>query len=144
MIAASVNTRVVSWKLAAEMNESVDSDAFVIPSNTALPAGFPPASSTRAFSFELETIHHFLRQEFGIANVFNTDPAQHLARDHFQMLIVDVHALQPVNFLNFVYQVLLQFALAQYGENIMRIARNSSLVNQATNSSQIRFEFRDF
>jgi len=33
MMAASVNTRVVSWKDAAEMNESVDSDALVMPSN---------------------------------------------------------------------------------------------------------------
>jgi hypothetical protein len=34
MIAASVSTLVVSWKEAAEMNESVDSDAFVMPSRT--------------------------------------------------------------------------------------------------------------
>ena len=33
MIAASVSTRVVSWKEAAEMNESVDSEALVIPSS---------------------------------------------------------------------------------------------------------------
>src|SRR5205823_8260744 len=33
MIAASVSTRVVSWNDAAEMNESVDSDAFVMPSS---------------------------------------------------------------------------------------------------------------
>jgi len=32
MIAASVSTRVVSWNDAAEMNESVDSDALAIPS----------------------------------------------------------------------------------------------------------------
>ncbi|MNT71469.1 hypothetical protein D3C72_2099560 [compost metagenome] len=32
--AASVSTRVVSWNDAAEMNDSVDSDALVIPSNT--------------------------------------------------------------------------------------------------------------
>jgi len=31
LIAASVRTRVVSWKLAAEMNESVLSEALVIP-----------------------------------------------------------------------------------------------------------------
>jgi hypothetical protein len=30
MIAASVSTRVVSWNDAAEMNESVDSDALVM------------------------------------------------------------------------------------------------------------------
>ena len=34
MIAASVSTRVVSWNDAAEMNESVASDALVIPSST--------------------------------------------------------------------------------------------------------------
>jgi hypothetical protein len=34
MMAASVRTRVVSWKEAAEINESVDNDAFVIPSST--------------------------------------------------------------------------------------------------------------
>ncbi|EWS54935.1 hypothetical protein X551_02257 [Methylibium sp. T29] len=34
MIAASVSTRVVSWNDAAEMNESVDSEALVIPSST--------------------------------------------------------------------------------------------------------------
>ncbi len=33
MIAASVSTRVVSWNDAAEMNESVDSDALVMPSS---------------------------------------------------------------------------------------------------------------
>ncbi|MNI52867.1 hypothetical protein D3C73_1076730 [compost metagenome] len=32
--AASVSTRVVSWKEAAEMNDSVASDALVIPSRT--------------------------------------------------------------------------------------------------------------
>jgi hypothetical protein len=36
-MAASVSTRVVSWKDAAEMNESVESDAFVMPSRTGLP-----------------------------------------------------------------------------------------------------------
>ena len=36
MIAASVRTRVVSWKEAAEMKESVDSEALVMPSSTLL------------------------------------------------------------------------------------------------------------
>src|SRR5262245_9792264 len=41
---ASVRTRVVSWKLAAEMNESVESDALVIPSSIGCAvAGRPPA-----------------------------------------------------------------------------------------------------
>jgi hypothetical protein len=32
MMAASVSTRVVSWKDAAEMKESVDREALVMPS----------------------------------------------------------------------------------------------------------------
>jgi hypothetical protein len=48
-IDASVSTRVVSWNDAAEMNESVESDAFVIPSSTGRPvAGRPPAAITPA------------------------------------------------------------------------------------------------
>src|ERR1700694_404419 len=48
---ASVSTRVVSWNDAAEMNESVESDAFVIPSSSGRPcAGRPPSASTRSFS----------------------------------------------------------------------------------------------
>ena len=35
---ASVSTRVVSWKEAAEMNESVESDALVMPSSTGGPS----------------------------------------------------------------------------------------------------------
>ena len=46
MIAASVSTRVVSWNDAAEMNESVDSEALVMPRSMcsycapSLPASF--------------------------------------------------------------------------------------------------------
>jgi len=43
-MAASVRTRVVSWKLAAEMKESVESEALVIPRRSGRPvAGFLPA-----------------------------------------------------------------------------------------------------
>ena len=37
MIEASVSTRVVSWKEAAEMKERVCSEALVMPSSTGLP-----------------------------------------------------------------------------------------------------------
>jgi len=47
-MAASVSTRVVSWKLAAEMKLSVDSDALVMPRSSGRPmAGVPPAATTR-------------------------------------------------------------------------------------------------
>ena len=79
-MAASVSTRVVSWKLAAEMNESVESDAFVMPSSIALPcAGRPPASSTLlVFGTELELVHDLFGQEFRVADIFDLHPAHHL------------------------------------------------------------------
>jgi len=46
-----LSTRVVSWNDAAEMNESVDSDAFVMPSSSGVPsAGSPPRFITFSFS----------------------------------------------------------------------------------------------
>src|SRR5258706_11775175 len=47
MIAASVSTLVVSWKEAAEMNESVDNDALVMPSSMySYTPGFLPSAMT--------------------------------------------------------------------------------------------------
>ena len=53
LMAASVSTRVVSWKDAAEMKLSVESDALVMPSSTgcAVAGRFPPAT---ALSFSSE------------------------------------------------------------------------------------------
>jgi hypothetical protein len=43
-MAASVSTLVVSWNDDAEMNDSVDSDALVMPRSSGSPlAGWPPA-----------------------------------------------------------------------------------------------------
>ncbi len=51
LIAASVNTRAVSWNDAADNHDSVANDAFVIPINSARPdAGRPPSATTRRFS----------------------------------------------------------------------------------------------
>src|SRR5216684_3585031 len=51
LMEASVSTRVVSWNDAAEMNESVESEALVMPSSSGRPvAGRPPWAITRSFS----------------------------------------------------------------------------------------------
>ena len=51
LMAASVSTRVVSWKEAAEMKESVESDALVMPSSMySKVAPFLPSAFTRSFS----------------------------------------------------------------------------------------------
>ena len=50
-IEALVNTRVVSWNDAAEMNESMFNDARVMPSNRGwATAGWPPSRITLLFS----------------------------------------------------------------------------------------------
>ena len=43
--------------------------------------------------------------------------------DHFQVLVVDVHALQTVDFLNLVDHVLLQFVFAEHVQDVVRVAR---------------------
>ena len=50
LTAASVSTRVVSWKDAAENTERVCSDALVMPSSTGRPSAILPPFST-AFAF---------------------------------------------------------------------------------------------
>ena len=48
-IAASVSTRVVSWKDAADSHDSVASDAFVMPMSSGRPeAGLPPSDDDPA------------------------------------------------------------------------------------------------
>ncbi len=124
-IDASVRTRVVSWKLAAEMNESVARDALVIPSSSGRPrAGAPPSASTRSFSsHEAEAVHLLVDDELGVARILDLDPAHHLPDDHLDVLVVDVHALEPVDLLDPVEQVLLQLALAQDLQDLVRVLR---------------------
>ena len=56
LTAASVNTRVVSWKEAAEMNERVCNDALVIPRRTGVPeAGFFLAAIASALASSSST-----------------------------------------------------------------------------------------
>ena len=51
-IAASVSTRVVSWKEAADSHDSVASDALVIPISSGRPsAGRLPSATSRLFTF---------------------------------------------------------------------------------------------
>src|ERR1035437_7786986 len=72
---------------------------------------------------ELEPVHHLFRQEFGVADIFHLHPAHHLPGDDLEVLIVDIDTLQPVDFLNLVDQILLQFLLAQHVENVVGVAR---------------------
>jgi len=46
-----------------------------------------------------------LGRSVGVARVGDLDLLQHLADDHLDVLVVDLHALQAVDLLDFVHQV---------------------------------------
>src|SRR5688572_2110665 len=72
---------------------------------------------------EAELVHLLVDEELGVADVLNAHPPHHLARNHLDVLVVDVHALQAVDLLDFIDQVLLQLLLAQHVENVVRVRR---------------------
>ena len=58
-----------------------------------------------------------------IARISNLDAAQHLTNDHFNVLVIDLHALQTINVLHFVDDVASELFNAEETEDVMRINR---------------------
>ena len=116
---------MVSWKLAAEMNESVESDALVMPSSNGRPvAGRPPSLMMRSFSSRKRNLSTCSsRRNAGVADVLDFDPAHHLANDGFDVLVVDVDALQTVDLLDRIDQVGLRVLFAEDGQQVVRVER---------------------
>ena len=77
-MAASVRTRVVSWKEAAARKLAVFSDALVTPSRTTCAvAGSPPSASTLVVGLlEVEAVHELGREQVRVAGLVDA----HLAR----------------------------------------------------------------
>ena len=124
MIAASVSTRVVSWKEAAEMKESVDSDALVMPSSMcSSTAGFLlPSALARSFSSQdLGALDLLAHDEAGLARIDHRDAAQHLPHDHLDVLVVDLHALEPVDVLDLVDDVARERLHPLEAQDVVRI-----------------------
>src|SRR5580700_870026 len=72
---------------------------------------------------EAELVHLLLEQERRVANVFDFDPAHHLPGNGFDVLVVDVHALQAVDLLNGVYEVSLGELFSKHGQQIVQVER---------------------
>src|SRR3990167_1897546 len=68
-------------------------------------------------------LHLIALDEGGVTRLGHFDLAQHLAQDGLDVLVVDLHALQAVNVLNLVDDVLGQGADAQQTQDVVRIAR---------------------
>ena len=63
----------------------------------------------------------FSHQELGIAGVGDPDPLQHLTDDDFNVLVVDFYALQSIDLLHFIDQVLGHFLFAENRQDVVRI-----------------------
>ena len=124
-IAASVSTRVVSWNDAAEMNDCVVRLAFVMPSSSgSAVAGVSFFFFARSFSSRKtcrSTCSPF--EELRLARLHDANLLQHLPDDHADVLVVDLHALQAVDLLHFVEQILLHRARSLDPQDVVRIDR---------------------
>ena len=67
---------------------------------------------------ELPFVHQLLRQEAGVARIYDLNLAHHLAHDDLEMLVVDLHALHTVDFLNLVDDVLLHLDGTLDGQDV--------------------------
>ncbi len=122
-MAASVRTLVVSWNEAAEMKLSVERLALVMPSSSgSAVAGSPPCSAIAlVLLLEAPLLDLIADQEIGVADLFDADAAEHLPDDHLDVLVVDAHALQSVDLLDLVDEVLGERLLAEDGQDVVRV-----------------------
>ena len=68
-------------------------------------------------------VHVLALEELGVARLEHAHLLEHLANDHADVLVVDLHALQAVDLLHFVEQVLLHRARSLDPQNVVRIHR---------------------
>ena len=107
------------------MNDSVESDAFVMPrsSGSAMP-GLPPRSMTRCvLALEDVLLDLLVDQEVRVADVLDADAAQHLTNDDLDVLVVDGDALQAVDLLDLVDEPRRELLLALDAKDVVRVRR---------------------
>src|SRR3546814_4484685 len=78
----------------------------------------PPRSTRTDTLFPYTTLFRS-----GIARIDDVHTAQHLANNHFDVLVVDLHALQTIDVLDFVDDVGRQLLDALQAQDIVRIGR---------------------
>src|SRR6266513_875416 len=69
-------------------------------------------------------VHVLPLQELRVPGLDDLHLLQHLAHDHADVLVVDLHALQPVHLLDLVEQILLHRPRALDPQNIVRVHRS--------------------
>ena len=121
-VAASVRTRVVSWKRAAEMKRiGLERGLGDAEQHRGRFGGLAALASTCAvFLLEVEPVDLVAPEEAGVARIGDLHLAQHLADDDLDVLVVDFDALEAVDLLHFVDEMLLQILRSADIEDFMR------------------------
>ena len=98
---------MVSWNDAADRNESVFSDALVIPRMISSAWAASPPASMHALVDPgvLVTVDELARQQVGVALLVDPHLLHHLAHDQLDVLVVDVDALGLVDLLDLADEV---------------------------------------
>ena len=98
---------MVSWKEAADRNESVASDALVMP--RMISSAWAPLLALRDHRVvdlaELVAVDELPRQEVRVALLVDPDLLEHLTHDQLDVLVVDVDALGLVDLLDLLDEV---------------------------------------
>ncbi len=105
------------------MKDSVASEALVMPSSTRCAMRRLPAVLRRRCVFvdNAGIVDLLAAQEAGVPAVHDLGFPQHLAHDDLDVLVVDLDALQAVDVLDFLHQVIVQRLHAQQSQNVVRV-----------------------
>src|SRR5438132_1490705 len=66
-------------------------------------------------------LHLLVDEEVGVAHLLDAHAAEHLPDDGLDVLVVDLHTLQPVDLLHLVHHVAGQLLLAEHLEDVVRV-----------------------
>ena len=80
----------------------------------------PSSSGLLVGLFQLELIDLLAGDQRGFAAVGDFELLHHLAADHFDVLVVDLHALQTIDVLDFLDQIGRQFLHALDAQDVVR------------------------
>ena len=107
------------------MKDSVVRLALVIPSSSGSErAGFCPRAMARSFVVaELGPVDVLALEEARVARIGDPHLLQHLAHDHLDVLVVDLHALEAVDLLDLVQEVLLHRPRPLDPQDVVRVDR---------------------
>ena len=72
---------------------------------------------------ELEPIDELARQKLSVARLIHTQLAQHLTRNHFDVLVVDTHTLRPIDLLHLVDEIPLDRIATLDAQHLLGILR---------------------